>query len=87
MLERYGRRYNSTMSGIADYVEQNPLEKKVISMFSILLLMWHPMMNLIIELLKGRNKSKNAIVQFTNGKFAKEALHNRKKTKIVLRTK
>ena len=34
MLEHYGRRNNIKISGIPDSVEQNSLEKKIVSIFS-----------------------------------------------------
>ena len=84
MLEQYGRRNNIEVSGIPDSVGDNDLEEKVISVFA----------NVGIEVKsndieachrigKSRNSSKKTIVRFTNRKFAKQALYNRKKLKPI----
>ena len=84
MLEQYGRRNNIEVSGIPDSVGDNDLEEKVISVFA----------NVGIDVKsndikachrigKSRNSSKKTIVRFTNRKFAKQALYNRKKLKSI----
>ena len=84
MLEQYGRRNNIEVSGIPDSVGDNDLEEKVISVSA----------NVGIDVKsndieachrigKSRNSSKKPIVRFTNRKFAKQALCNRKKLKSI----
>ena len=82
MLEQYGRRNNIEVSGIPDSVEDNCLEEKVISVFTSIGI--DVKSKLVIELEKVEIfQKKKTIVRFTNRKFAKQALYNRKKLKSI----
>ena len=84
MLEQYGRRNNIEISGIPDSVEDNCLEEKVISVFSSIGIVVNSNdIEACHRIGKSRNRSKKTIVRFTNRKFAKQALYNRKKLKKV----
>lgn len=81
MLEQYGRRNNIEISGIPDSVEQNSLEKKVVSVFSTIGV--DVTSNNIEACRKMPKQIEKTIARFTNRKFVKEALYNRKKLKAM----
>ena len=81
MLEQYGRRNNIEVSGIPDSVEDNCLEEKVNTVFTSIGI--DVKSKLVIELEKVEIFKKKTIVRFTNRKFAKQALYNRKKLKSI----
>ena len=79
MLEQYSRRNNIEVSGIPDSVEDNCFEEKFISVFtSIGIDVKSNDIEPCHRIGKSRNSSKKTIVHFTNRKFAKQALYNRK---------
>ena len=87
MFEQYGRRNNTEISNYPDSVEQSSLEEKIASVFSnIGVDVTSNDIEICHRIGKSQNNSKKkekekekAIVRFTNGKFAKEGLYNRKK--------
>ena len=84
MLEQYGRRNNIEVSGIPDSVEDNCLEEKNISLFtSIRIDVKSNDIEACHKIGKSRNSSKKTIVRFTNKKFSKQVLYNRKKLKSI----
>ena len=84
MLEQYGRRNNIEVSGIPDSVEDNCLEEKNISLFtSIGIDVKSNDIEACHKIGKSRSSSKKTIVRFTNKKFSKQVLYNRKKLKSI----
>ena len=84
MLEQYGRRNNIEVSGIPDSVEDNCLEEKNISLFtSIGIDVKSSDIEACHKIGKSRSSSKKTIVRFTNKKFSKQVLYNRKKLKSI----
>ena len=84
MLEQYRRRNNIEVSGIPDSVEDNCLEEKNISLFtSIRIDVKSNDIEACHKIGKSRNSSKKTIVRFTNKKFSKQVLYNRKKLKSI----
>ena len=81
MLEQYGRRNNIEISGIPDSVEQNSVEKKVVSVFSTIGV--DVTSKNILACRKMPKQIEKTIARFTNRKFVKEALYNRKKLKAM----
>ena len=83
-LEQYGRRNNIEVSGIPDSVKDNCLEKKIISVFtSVGIEVKSNDIEACHRIGKSQNSSKKTIVRFSNRKFAKQALYNRKKLKSI----
>ena len=84
MLEQYGRSNDIEISGIPDSAEQSSLEEKVVFVFSNIGV---DVTSCDIEacrrIRKNRNNSRKTIVRFTNRKFAKEDIYNRKKLKSI----
>ena len=85
MLEQYGRRNYIEVSGIPASVKDNCLEDKIISVFTFVSI---GVKSYDIEachrIVKSWNSSKKkTIVCFSNRKFAKQALYNRKKLKSI----
>ena len=84
MLDQYSRRSIIEVSGIPDSVKDNCFEEKVISVFtSIGIDVKSNDIEACYRIGKSRNSSKKAIVRFTNRKFTKQALYNRKKLKSI----
>ena len=82
MIEQYCRRNNNEVSSIPDSVEDNCLEEKVISVFtSIGIDVKSSDLEVCHRIGKSRNSSRKTFVTFTNRKFVKQALYNRKKLK------
>ena len=81
-LEQYGRRNNIEVSGIHDSVEDNCLEEKIMSVFTGIDVKSNDI-EACHRFGKSRNSSKKIIIHFTNRKFAKQALYNRKKLKSI----
>ena len=83
-LEQYGRRNNIKVSGIPDSFKDNCLKEKNISVFtSVGIDVKSYDIEACHRIGKSRNSSKKAIVRFSNRKFAKQALSNRKKLKSI----
>ena len=83
-LEQYGRRNNIEVSGIPDSVKDNCLEEKIISIFtSVGIDVKSYDIEACHRIGKSWNSSKKTIARFSNRKFAKQALYNRKKLKSI----
>ena len=83
-FEQYGRRSNIEVSGIPDSVKDNCLEKKIISVFtSVGIDVKSYDIKGCHRIGKSQNSSKKTIVRFSNRKFAKQALYNMKKLKLI----
>ena len=83
-LEQYGRRNNIELSGIPDSVKDNCLEEKIISIFtSVGIDVKSYDIEACHRIGKSWNSSKKTIARFSNRKFAKQALYNRKKLKSI----
>ena len=82
-LEQYGRRNNMEVSVTPYSVEDKFLEEKVISVFtSVVIDVKSNDIEAFHKIGKSWDNSKRITVRFTNRKFAKKTLYNRKKTKI-----
>ena len=82
-LEQYGRRNNLEVSVTPYSVEDKFLEEKVISVFtSVAIDVKSNDIEAFHKIGKSWDNSKRITVRFTNRKFAKKTLYNRKKTKI-----
>ena len=87
-FEQYGRRNNIEVSGIPDSVKDNCLEKKIISVFtSVGIDVKSYDIKGCHRIGKSRNSSEKTIARFSNRKFAKQALYNRKKLKWTDKSK
>ena len=84
MLEQYERRNNIEVSGIPVSAEDNCLEEKVIFVFiSIGIDVKSSDIEACHRIGKSRYSSKKTILRFTNRKFSKQALYNRRKLKSI----
>ena len=87
MLEQYGRRNNSGITGIPDTVQNNELENKGIRIFNAIGVEANSAdFEDCHRVGKSKNNSKKVIARFVNRKVVKNALYKRKQLKTIDKT-